>query len=326
MVEVGVATPENYAAFQKEILRILLYLIVILVAQGTEYSFNSLRTIATIMLLFNLTIQLSQLLGFEFPFRFLIEYYLGETGSIRHLNLARADLSSGFRSGSVYINPNVYVPYPMMFLAISLQAVDLSKKAIPKIHFSVLAFLCFISILLTGSRTGFVGALIILGVYIINNKRMSNISKLVFLVFAFFVVLYIVTRVDARFTDIQGGLEDSYAFKIRGLFYYINHVDPISFIIGNNTNIGSSLWHFDFEWGYAFVYYGFVGIALYASLYKLLLRKITFESRNGESSLRLMYVGVITAFFVESLTATVFFNANIFYFVAAIFFVKRISV
>ena len=116
-------------------------------------------------------------------------------------------------------------------------------------------------------------------------------------------VIFRLVRMDARAIMISAGMDDSFGTKISEFARYLREVNPISYIIGNNSNIGSLEWGFDFEWGYVFVYTGIIGTVNYLKLHKKLIAR-----HRGEHNPEL-YKYVLFALLCESMSATVLFNS-----------------
>lgn len=323
LIVVGTQTSANIIAFRKEILRLIVYLIIALSVQKYNVNFKILTGVSVFMLIFHFGIQMLQFFKYEIVFDFIINNYMDGTNSMRHLGLAYNDTLANFRSGSIFINPNVYVPYAMFFLVVFLQNVLNRKSITERSIYMILSLLSGISIVFCGSRTGFIGMIIITILYLTKDKKMPLQFKIIFEFVVLFILYYVTKNSDARLLQISSGLEDSYGGKMSGILHYIYNINPISFFIGNNINIGSNQWHYDFEWGYIFVYYGILGLFFYTFLHRMIIKRFNNRTKNM-NKLKFFNQGILILFIVESMSATVFMNLPVFYFLSIVFFAKEI--
>ena len=185
---------------------------------------------------------------------------------------ASVDISnfSEFRLGGLYRNPNHLAKYVTFLLAIYL--VNNSHKSIR--NQALFSVLCFISIILTGSRTGFViGSLLILfGLF-----RNQGSSKTLRIVAAFSAVGYLaytfIQGTGGRGMHIEEGLQDSAGAKLLLVIDYLSQeINPIYLAFGHlDFSLFSPsfdvLYSFDCEYGYLIYCFGFFG--LFAFIYYL---------------------------------------------------------
>lgn len=189
------------------------------------------------------------------------------------LTNASVDISNfnEFRLGGLYRNPNHLAKYVTFLLAIYL--VNNSHKTIR--NQALFSALCFVCIMLTGSRTGFVvGSLLILfGLF-----RNQHSSKTVRLIAAFAVIGYLiytfVSDSGGRGMHIEEGLQDSAGAKLLIVIDYLSQeVNPIYLAFGHldfslfNPSFDVN-YSFDCEYGYLIYCFGFFG--LFAFIYYLL--------------------------------------------------------
>lgn len=185
-----------------------------------------------------------------------------------------------FRLGGIYRNPNQCAYYVSSLLVFYL--ISNKDKNIDKVLLFVL--LCFISALLTGSRTGFliVSFIIIIDVFFIRktSKVLKNISVLVLFVMGLYVfIIQEASALSYRALDISGGREGSLQAKLDVLFYYLSneksvvkllfgYLDPTRFV-PESIDVMSK---FDADIGYLIYQFGFVGsiiiIIYFVSLFK----------------------------------------------------------
>ena len=256
----------NFSVTMHELQRFVFYILLILVVYDYKVPFNYIYWICIAILLFNFTIQILQYNDVEWVNDFIRQYYL--VGKDTHLNLATTKYgSASFRSGSIYMNPNVYMVIPCSVLCVILQA-NIRK---PSILNYVFAVICIWSLLLTGSRTTFIVAVAILLVYFILDK---SIGKIKWAILAVGIVLLIFNidnlQENFRIFDVSSGVEGSFGHKLGGLSAYLKNANPIYFVTGS---LSSSLSvQVDAEWGYVFVYFGVLGLYWYVNFLHLLGR------------------------------------------------------
>ncbi len=256
----------NFAVTTHELQRFVFYILLIIVVYDYKVPFTYIYWICIAMLLFNLTIQILQYNDVEWVNDFIRQYYL--VGKDTHLNLATTKYgSASFRSGSIYLNPNVYMVIPSSVLCVILQA-NIKKPSILNYLFAIL---CIWSLLLTGSRTTFFVALAILVIYFMLDK---NIGKIKWLIIGVGIIL-LLTNMSAlqdsfRVFDVSSGVEGSFGHKLGGLSAYLKNANPIYFVTGSLSSRLSI--QVDAEWGYVFVYFGVLGIYWYVNFLHLLGR------------------------------------------------------
>ncbi len=266
-----------------------------------KISRKTLTILCGLLLTINFAVQLLQFFKVEAVFDFLRKYYMqGE--DFRHLNLAYGTTLASFRSGSIFINPNVYTPIALMCLAVLFANLDINIRSNSKLTVASLVFV-FVgggSLLLTGSRTALAALILLIGFFAIRvaGKRPFLVGFILMLLVA---VLVWLTSEGARTILFSEGMDDSVSVKWSELWRYITEVNPLSYFVGNSTNIGSNRWGFDVEWGYVLVYTGIVGIVNYLRLHRTLLYKSS--STNG-----IIYKYILLVFIAQTLSATVLYN------------------
>lgn len=286
-----------------EFARIAMYFVIALPLGRIRLNRKELYIMSSILLTFNFIIQFLELIGVRWIFDFIKTYY--HTGEdLRHLNLALNQTITSFRSGSIFINPNVYCPIALFCMAIQFFIIE--KKILQRQPVTVLNYLILLigsfSLLLTGSRTALLALGILMALFAAKVFHTKPLLIGVMGVIGIFVILRLVSM-DARAIMISSGMDDSFGTKMREFTRYLREVNPISYIVGNNSNIGSLEWGFDFEWGYVFVYTGIVGTVNYLKLHKKLIARHCGEN-NPE-----LYKYVLLALLCESMSATVLFNS-----------------
>lgn len=291
------------SALTHEFLRVGMYFVTMLPMQHLKLDKKWLVFLSSAFVIFNLVIQVCEFFKVEAVFTFIQSNYL-VSNDLRHLNLARADSLVSFRSGSIFINPNVYTPLALMCIAVIIFALEENienNKSGNTLLIAMLIASAF-SLLLTGSRTGFLGLAVL--VFIFSLKVLNKKPLLIVLIGIVFIAAFIyLSKSGSRFTSVSDGMDDSFGEKIHEIIRYISEVNPISFICGNNSNIGSPEWGYDFEWGYVLVYTGLVGIYNYLTIHKTYLMKYRLHS-NGR-----LYLYLLLVLLVQTLSATVLYNS-----------------
>lgn len=177
-----------------------------------------------------------------------------------------------FRLGGLYRNPNHLAKYVTFLLAIYL--VNNSHKTIG--NQALFSVLCFISIILTGSRTGLVvgGLLIFFG--LVRNQRSSRTVRVISVMAVLgYIVFIFSTGGGGRGTHIEEGLHDSAGAKLLLVIDYLSRENnPIYLFFGHldfslfNPSFDVN-YSFDCEYGYLIYCFGFIG--LFAFMYYLVI-------------------------------------------------------
>ncbi len=256
----------NFSVTMHELQRFAFYILLIMVVYDYKVPFKFVYWICIAILIFNFIIQLLQFNDVEWVNDFIRQNYL--VGSDTHLNLATTKYgTSNFRSGSIYMNPNVYMVIPCSVLCVILQA-NIKKPSIINYLFAVI---CIWSLLLTGSRTTFIVAVAIVLVYFILDK---SIGKIKWAILALGAILLIMNmdnlQENYRVFEVSGGMESSVGHKLSGLSAYFKNANPIYFITGSLSSSFSPM--IDAEWGYVFTYFGVLGLYWYVNFIQLLGR------------------------------------------------------
>lgn len=256
----------NFSVTMHELQRFAFYILLIMVVYDYKVSFKFIYWICVAILLFNFTIQILQFNGAEWVNDFIRQYYL--VGSDTHLNLATTKYgTASFRSGSIYMNPNVYMVIPCSVLCVVLQ----SNIKNPSLINYLFAGICIWSLLLTGSRTTFIVAVAIVLVYFILDKSIGKIKWVILAV----GVIILAFNIDSlqenyRIFEVSDGIDSSFGHKLSGLVAYLKNANPIYFVTGSLSS--SFAVQVDAEWGYVFVYFGVLGLYWYINFLQLLGR------------------------------------------------------
>ncbi len=254
----------NFAVTMHELQRFVFYILLILVVYDYKVPFNYIYWICIAILLFNLTIQILQFNDVEWVYDFIKNNYV--TTSTSHLDLATTEYGTeSFRSGSIYLNPNVYMVIPCTTLCVILQANTLKHNIINYVW----AVATLYSLLLTGSRTTFFVATALVVYYFITDKKLGK-ARFVIMGILFFLLLinYNSLVSNYRIFDLDLSSDGSFGVKIGGLMAYLKNAHPLYFITGSLSS--SLVVQIDAEWGYVFSYFGVLGIYWYINFLLLI--------------------------------------------------------
>ena len=256
----------DFSVTLHEMQRFAFYILLIIVVYDYKVPFKYIYWICISILLFNFAIQLLQFNGAEWVNDFIRQYYL--VGSDTHLELATTKYgTASFRSGSIYMNPNVYMVIPCSVLCVVLQA-NIKKPSILNYLFAVV---CIWSLLLTGSRTTFIVAVAIVVIYFILDK---NVGRIKWAIIAAGVLLLIINmdslQENYRIFDVSSGFDSSVGHKLSGFSAYLENANPIYFVTGSLSSSFSPM--IDAEWGYVFAYFGIIGLYWYVTFIMMLDR------------------------------------------------------
>ena len=257
----------NFDVWMHEVQRLLFYIVLITAVYEYRISFRFLYWMCIATLLIHTTIQTLQWFEVEGVYDFIRDVYAGGEDQV-HLNLTLGGLeNSEFRSGSIYLNPNVYMVIPLSVLCVILQANQRKASLVNYVFMLVALF----SLLLTGSRTTLIVAVVLIAIYILRNKEVTNTQKLG-MIAAFVLVILLLPQWlgDFRVFDLAGGIENSVSIKYEGLFHYLSLANPIYYITGSLSS--SILVPIDAEWGYIYAYFGIAGLIWYISFIRLMGR------------------------------------------------------
>ena len=294
-----------------EVQRLMFYMLLLSVVYDYELPFRFIYVLCIVTLLIHLTIQLLQYNGVTAVNDFIREYYLDPASSDTHLMLAE-QTGTSFRSGSIYMNPNVYMVIPSTVLGVILQANILKSSVINYIWM----FLCLVSLVLTGSRATVIIAAAVVLLYLFIDRKSGMLKWVIVGGCALLVFFnYEILMENFRVFHVEDGIESSVEIKLDGLLAYLEYADPAYFLTGS---ISSRLYiHIDAEWGYIFKYYGILGIAWYVKLLLLI--------RRNRDTVPLMSVSSLIVIALIAMTASVVLCMPVFSFFALIAF-SRITV
>ncbi|WP_338470955.1 hypothetical protein R4Z10_19615 [Niallia sp. XMNu-256] len=219
-----------------------------------------------------------------------------------------------FRAGSVFINFNNYGQFIVFFLGVVL-SLKLNEKINLKL-FSVLLLTILVSLILTGSRTGFLVASILLVLSMIIQISRKGLKRRGFTLFISILPIIILCVVvifgklgfsDLRLFDVSSGLNNSLEYKYTTFLDIIKNSNILNFFIGlgpYNYQIIESA-QTDFDLGYMLLFYGLMGFVFYTLMIYFFYKSNINQDRNYKLFL-------IVAFVLTSLTAGLFFNLRVY--------------
>lgn len=295
--------------FIHEMIRMIFGALMLLTVTKMNVSFKCVYRIALLALLPNLSIQLMQYLRVGDISSVIRTYYLtADVTGWSHLDLA-SGTGVEFRSGSIFLNPNVYMVIPLMSIVVFFQQ-DRLKPGIRNYIFIVCSVL---SCLFTGSRTTTVVMMFIFGLYFFryaNRRSRVVIAAMIVLIVA--VIgrnLLEESRALQLFDDGDAG---SLIVKIKGFLWFWQSTlsIPVYWITGALTSsIAVSI---DCEWGHIYTWYGIFGIYWYIKYLKIAI------SQNPGLSYYAKPLTYVSGF--VAITASVLLCMPIYSFVAVLLF------
>jgi hypothetical protein len=296
-----------------EIQRLVFYLMLYLLCNSFRLKFTTLVHICRFLLVVHLGIQLLQYFQIGDTYSFLHKYYLQAGESPAHLNMAYWIEEGYFRSGSLFLNPNVYVLYPIIFELIFLQ--NMKDRSNSLDYCWLIA--CIVSIYLTGSRTGLV---LFCATYVYNSiTNKEETSKKIILPILLIVGFTLLTsnfgsKMGSRIFTISQGLDDSVGTKFDGLIYYLIISNPLYWLLGSLGSIKMSI-PIDMEFGYIFAWFGIIGLFWYINI----IKGLAYANKDTYKTLcrGMQIVIVLTAF-----SSSTILNMSIFPFISLIAYSK----
>jgi len=299
-----------------EIARIAYYGLVMFLCSKLRISLRFMFYCCAVVLSIHFLIQITQYyrLGVFDPY--IVKYYLSGNANNIHYQLA-TQYYYEFRSGSIFINPNVYVCYPYLSLSVFLEYWRRTKSIVPKL----MSLVAFLSVVLTGSRMGLGSCILIFGWFYFygNEEKARNNANIVL---SLLVGLVIVAFIASNWHDINSSASDFRAFNLReayagsgsaklgGFLAYLTHCNPIYWITGslgsNELNI-----QFDMELGYVFAWFGILGVVWYKKL-------IQTVYHNNRQDFKVLSTVATISILLTAIGATSILNMSVFPYICAI--------
>lgn len=177
-----------------------------------------------------------------------------------------------YRLGGLYHNSNQCSKYLTALIALFL-CNNTNRKVSKNIPFVTMAY---ISVLLTGSRTGFVISSLLIGGYMVKNDYLKGGKKaMAYLGIAIAVIYFLSVGVESslRGLEVSSGFENSANLKFDTWWYYVTHENNMLLLLFGH--IDSALYTpptelmaaFDSEYGSYMFNFGIVGFVVLLSFY-----------------------------------------------------------
>lgn len=301
----------NQLLWLHELSRVGFYFVLLLLISQCSVRFKFIYTLCKTLLLIHLSIQIMQAYSF-FDINSWIRdaYVIGEESV--HFSLASAS-GSNFRSGSVFLNPNVY-----MFIPCSVLCVIFQNNILYHNKMDILWIIASMySMVLTGSRTTLVIFAFIVLFFVFKDKKVNKLKFYIIAIIAivFSYLLISDTLSNFRIFNVLNSVNTGGSLNVKTNFFfnYLENSKLLYYITGAVGSYNANT-QIDFEWGYIFSYYGLLGLLWY----------LVFLRNMGpyNNSLRFMRIGMKIIIASIGLTATVFFCMPMFPFVCILTFVN----
>lgn len=299
-----------------EISRIVYYGLVMYLCSRLKVSIKFLFYCCSVVLCIHFVVQVSQYFRMGIFDPYIVKYYLAGNKDNIHYQLATQDYYQ-FRSGSIFINPNVYVCYPYLSLAVFLEYRRFSHSILP----TLMCVIAFASVVLTGSRMGLGSCFLIFGWYMFlgnKDKAKDKSSNLIPMVLGVVITIILAlnwesignSTSDFRAFNLSEAYEGSGSTKLGGFIAYLTHCNPVYWITGS---LGSQMLNvqYDMELGYVFGWFGILGIIWYKNLIKLV-----YHNNLGE--FRVLSTVATISILLTAIGATSVLNMSVFPYICVI--------
>lgn len=264
----------DYNLIGHEITRVIYYLALIILCFNITISLKQLFIACSIIIIIHCTIQITQYYKLGIFDEYIIKYYMEKTEGPNWHYLATKQLyGAAFRSGSIFINANVYVCYPYLSLGVFLQYYRRTKGYLPMAMIAV----AFYSVILTGSRMGLITCIFILAWFLWYSKKNTaekqSGKSLIVIIGALIVAIVCFDSIaeyskDMRAFRLDDAYEGSGSTKVEGMLWRISASNPLEWIFGSLGAIRLAI-AIDMEWGYIMAWFGLFGLFWYLKLIKL---------------------------------------------------------
>lgn len=192
--------------------------------------------------------------------------------------------ATAYRLGGVFRNPNQCSRY--ITLTFSAFLIDSEWKRHRKV-IVVFTFLSFLSVLLTGSRTGFVVFIGIILIGLISDDHISTFVKnYIFILIIVATTIISASKLGFRGFNVAQGFENSANSKWSVLIDYLNQSNSIFHLLFGNFDISTFrpslniyMSKFDSEYGELIYTYGFIGLVSVLWFYLSTYRRVSRQSR-----------------------------------------------
>lgn len=302
----------NQSIISHELERLVFYILLLFLCPRIRATLPMLFWCCIAVIGIHFFIQITQYFHLGIFDDFIRTYYI--TDGEYHAHFAMAMAEDNFRSGSLFLNPNVYVCYPYISLGVFL---EYFKKYHSPVAIVAIIF-AFISILLTGSRMGMVAYISIFAWFVFFRGESSQYKNPAFylgILIALIVIVFFINDInnfisDQRAFSFEGAYEGSGGVKRNFLGLYLLTCPPIYWFTGSlGTNM--YLFQIDMEIGYIFAWFGILGVIWY-----YLLLKTFFKYRKN--NYRIIGTVAVIAILATAMGASSVLNVLVFPFICAI--------
>ena len=300
----------------KELLRVVVYIMVLQTMAMINLDIRTHLTVWTIITVITAVIVILQFTKIVDMNGMLISFY----GYSKQFVRAEESNLSMFRGGSVFVNPNVFACFLAAMLANYLFALRFVKESV--ISKIIMFTLLMTSLILSGSRTGMVLALLLIlyHVYSTSQKKHRVFTRNALLIVAALAVVVFVLREgfsidllglsDLRMFRIEEGMEDSLGIKLELFTNMLKEMNITNLFFGYGAyDYTKNIEHMvDFDLGYFLTYFGLFGFGAYLLLLRGIYKWGDY-TLAGRKKLNMMLILIMLVF---GLTAGIYFNLRMF--------------
>lgn len=227
-----------------------------------------------------------------------------DVAAIHQQNTVNADNMLYFRLGGLFHNSNQCARY-LTFLLAGFMVLNSEKPIRRLLPFILVAFY---AVLLTGSRTGFVVASLVLIAYLFVDKRITSVWRTIVVIgaVAVFVVMTLLGSDTFRGFNVIEGFGNSANLKMDTFAYYLSSENSVLRILLGyldvaRYDISGAISHvmgsFDSDYGSIIFSYGFIGFVAILVYYFTIFRKLKPEGKVIFVLLLWMYSSTIVKSF-----------------------------
>lgn len=227
-----------------------------------------------------------------------------DAAAIYEQNTVSADNILDFRLGGLFHNSNQCARY-LTFLLAGFMVLNSEKPIRRLLPFILVAFY---AVLLTGSRTGFVVASLVLIAYLFVDKRITSVWRTIVVIgaVAVFVVMTLLGSDTFRGFNVIEGFGNSANLKMDTFAYYLSSENSVLRIMfgyldtSRFDNSGATYYvmnSFDSDYGSIIFSYGFIGFVAILVYYFTVFRKLKPEGKVIFVLLLWMYSSTIVKSF-----------------------------
>ena len=303
----GISPIFSFSVAFKEFVRCALYILIFLTISTFSINIKAYFCIWSILTFGCVAIAAMQFYDIFNVNEYIIDIY----GNSLQLYNTQFDTLERFRSGSVFLNPNVFAGYLLGSFSIFLFA---ARNLRLNIVVKILLFAVHIAgLLFCGSRTGFIIAtLLTVRDMFVSNKGKQGKLLVVLLIIPIAYMLFSILNEkfnisEFRIFSISSGISTSFDYKLKAFLTAIKNMNLIHILIGYGP-FDYSKFLMDSDIGYFIGYFGLAGIYLYYNFIKVV--KNTANVYLPERRIFNISFCIIVVLF--GLTAGMYFNIRVF--------------